>query len=114
MVQPIIRFYLLWSISLSILFLQCRTKTDATIGSNLTTGSDSLNQEMPVDSVQLALNRYAKVDLTTDLSKLSAKEKEMIPLLIDAAKIMDDLFWKESYGNKADLLDALPGKSAQE
>ena len=31
----------------------------------------------------------------------------MIPLLIDAAKIMDDIFWIEAYGDKQVLLDSL-------
>ncbi|MEP1096523.1 MAG: Zn-dependent hydrolase [Cyclobacteriaceae bacterium] len=47
---------------------------------------------------------YKTVKLTTDLSVLSEKEKQMIPLLIEASKIMDDLFWYEAYGDKEELL----------
>lgn len=49
------------------------------------------------------LKKYVPFALTTDVSKLSANEKEMIPLLIKAAKIMDDLFWYEAYGDKSNL-----------
>lgn len=42
---------------------------------------------------------YADFTLTTDLSGLSDKQKEMIRLLIDAAQIMDDLFWRQAYGD---------------
>ena len=56
------------------------------------TGQDSV--------MQAKINEMAVVKLTTDLSKLSEKEKQMIPLLIDAAKIMDDLFWKQTFGDK--------------
>jgi len=81
------------------------------VPSDLATGTpsamDSRVTENKVDSIEQALNKYAVVELTTDLSKLSGKEKEMIPLLIDAAKIMDELFWKESFGDKATLLDSL-------
>jgi hypothetical protein len=44
------------------------------------------------------LNIYHPVELTADLSSLSLKQKEMLLLLIDASKIMDDLFWKQSFG----------------
>ncbi|MFT5970640.1 MAG: hypothetical protein ACI8ZO_001154 [Flavobacteriales bacterium] len=39
---------------------------------------------------------YVPVKLKTDLSQLSATEKNMLPHLIDAAKIMDGLFWKQA------------------
>lgn len=51
------------------------------------------------------LDKYVPVKLTTDLSKLSGNQKRMIPLLIDAAKIMDNLFWYEAYGDKDALFD---------
>jgi len=47
---------------------------------------------------------YATVRLTADLSALSDRQRQMIPLLIDASKIMDGLFWKQSYGNKDSFL----------
>ncbi len=49
---------------------------------------------------------YTSVKLTTDLSKLSNHEKKMIPLMIEAAEIMDQLFWFESYGKGDSLLSA--------
>ena len=36
---------------------------------------------------------YADVGLTTDLSHLNDNQKQMISLLIDAAKITDEIFW---------------------
>ena len=40
---------------------------------------------------------YAPVTLTADLSGLTAKEREMLGLFIDAAIVMDDLFWTQAY-----------------
>ncbi len=57
---------------------------------------------------------YAKVKLTTDVSKLSEKEKKMIPLLIKAVKIMDDLFWYETYGDKNALLQTIKDKNTRD
>jgi len=45
------------------------------------------------DSTMMKLDDFASFKLTTDLSKLTDNEKEMIPLLIEAAKVMDDIFW---------------------
>ncbi len=44
-------------------------------------------------------NTYATVRLTTDLSKLTDKQRQMIPLLIQAAKEMDDVFWMQASGD---------------
>lgn len=57
---------------------------------------------------------YAPVKLTADLSALSEKEKQMIPLLIEAAAIMDDLYWQQSYGNKDSLLNAITDSTTRE
>ncbi len=43
------------------------------------------------------LNIYKEVTLTADLSHLSANQKQMLSLLIDASKIMDDLFWQQAF-----------------
>ena len=40
---------------------------------------------------------YADFPLTADLSGLSDAQKQMIPILIEASKIMDDLFWRQAY-----------------
>ncbi len=50
---------------------------------------------------------YKNVRLTTDISQLSENEKQMIPLMIEASKIMDELFWFEAYGKKDSLLSKL-------
>lgn len=49
-------------------------------------------------------NEFVAFQLSSDLSVLSEKEKEMLPLLFEAAKLMDDIFWMEAYGDKNELL----------
>lgn len=53
------------------------------------------------------LSNYASFTLTSDLSGLNENQKQMIGYLIEAAKIMDDLFWLQSYGDKNDLLEGI-------
>jgi hypothetical protein len=42
---------------------------------------------------------YAEFTLTSDLSYLSNNQREMIGILIEASQIMDDLFWRQAYGD---------------
>ncbi len=66
------------------------------------------------DFAMIKLNDFASFKLTTDLSILSENEKKMIPLLIDVAKIMDDIFWYEAYGDKQSLLDSLTSETEKQ
>ncbi len=50
---------------------------------------------------------YATVPLVADLSHLSANQKKMIPLLIEASEIMDELFWLQAYGEPGPLLESI-------
>lgn len=50
--------------------------------------------------------KYATVRLTADLSHLSAEEKQAVKEMIEAAKIMDGLFWRQAYGSP-EALDSL-------
>lgn len=70
------------------------------------------------DSLQLYVEErlpiYAKVKLSTDLSKLTDDERQVLPLLIKAAQIMDDLFWKQAYPQKDSLLAAVKDEKIRE
>jgi hypothetical protein len=72
-------------------------------GCNYTLSDKVKNQ----DTIMMKLNDFASFALTTDISKLTANEKKMIPLLLEVAVIMDDIFWQEAYGNKDSLLQRL-------
>ncbi|MBU2925354.1 Zn-dependent hydrolase [Colwellia sp. 1_MG-2023] len=43
------------------------------------------------------LDIYKEVTLSADLSHLSDNQRKMLALLIDASKIMDDLFWQQAF-----------------
>jgi len=53
--------------------------------------------------IQKKVEEYASFKLTTDMSVLTEKEKQMIPLLLKVAKIMDEIFWVEAFGDKSKL-----------
>lgn len=80
------------------LFLPCCTsESDAPQRQEITT----------MDSVVLVPARpdkYATFQLSADLSVLGKHERAMLPLLIEAARIMDTLFMWQAYGDPASLL----------
>lgn len=63
---------------------------------------------------ELLLDKYETVKLTTDVSQLSDKQKTIIPMLIDVAKIMDELFWMQSYGEKSELKELIADEDIME
>jgi peptidase M49-like protein len=52
---------------------------------------------------------YAEFALTTNISHLSDAQKEMLLYLFEAADIMNDVYWKQAYGDKQSLLDQVAG-----
>jgi hypothetical protein len=49
------------------------------------------------------VKEYIEVTLTADLSKLTANEKKLLPVLIEIAQIMDDLYWDQAFGKQDSL-----------
>ena len=59
------------------------------------------------DYAKQRVEAFKKVKLETDLSRLTANEQKMIPILIEISKIMDELFWKQNFGEKEKFLNGL-------
>ncbi len=62
--------------------------------------SESMTEK---SEIRQKVEEFASFKLTTDMSVLSEKEKQMLPLLLEAAKITDDIFWTQAYGDKNEL-----------
>jgi hypothetical protein len=56
---------------------------------------------------------YETVKLTTNLNQLSANERKVLPLLIQAAKIMDNLYWQQTYPQRDSLMSAVRDERAK-
>lgn len=78
------------------------------------TTADKQSETNPEPSpLQQKVDIYKTVKLTADLSALSEKEKQMIPLMIEASKTMDELFWYEAYGNSEELLESIDDEATK-
>lgn len=62
------------------------------------------SKRAPASPAAEALAQYTTVRLNADLERLSERERRMIPLLIDAARLMDTVFWEQSYAARDSLL----------
>ena len=69
-------------------------------------GPDSGSEFADVD-YRAKLEDYVTVKLAADLSGLSDSQREMLPLLVQAAQVMDGLFWQQAYGDRDALLEGI-------
>lgn len=71
------------------------------------TATEAVAQTTSLTGIDAQLAKYTSVKLTADLNVLSEKQQQMIPILIEAGKIMDQLFWYEAYGSQEQLLGSI-------
>ena len=64
------------------------------------------------DDIQDLVNGYAVFRLEADLSHLSENDRQVVRLLIEAARPMDAVFWMEAYGDKEAALALAQGDEA--
>ena len=57
---------------------------------------------------------YSQVTLSADLSHLSEQQRKMIGLLIDAGEITNEIFWKQVWGDKEQLLNSIDDPKAKQ
>ncbi|MGI8618480.1 MAG: dipeptidyl-peptidase 3 family protein [Gemmatimonadaceae bacterium] len=79
----------------------------ATTSSDVVPGSS-------VSPVGGRLAKYTPVRLAADTTGLTISERRMLPLLIDAARVMHDVFWIQSYGNRDPLLGSITDPLARD
>ncbi len=68
----------------------------------------------PVPGAERRFGIYAPVRLTGDLSGMTDNQRKMIGLMIEASQIMDELFWRQSWGDRNALLDLIAPGPARE
>jgi hypothetical protein len=66
------------------------------------------------DPMKAKLAQFEEVTLSTDLGWLSDSEREIIGILIEAADIMNDIYWTQTYGDKDALLESIDSEYAKQ
>lgn len=83
--------YLLYALAATMVLTSCGTKQNK-------------EEKSPM---QKKVDEFAPVELRSDIIHLSAKERQMLPFLFEAAQIMDDIFWAQAFGNKENLFKSI-------
>jgi hypothetical protein len=71
------------------------------------TRQESKEDTLQLTDIQMRLKKYARIGLKADISQLTVKEKEMLPLLFRVADLMDDIYWEQTWGDRNSLLDTM-------
>lgn len=61
--------------------------------------------KLPLNEIGQKVDEFVQVRLSADIDHLSDDQKRMLSHLIDASKIMDDIFWNQAFGEKEELLN---------
>ena len=80
-------------------FLAGCGRDDAGTGVVQADAPPSEDARAPVASVSPRPEVYAEFQLNADISHLSANQREMLVLLFEASELMDQLFWRQAYGD---------------
>jgi hypothetical protein len=64
-------------------------------------------ENQPQTKIEKQLLNYADVKLNANLDVLSTNQKKMLPYLFEAAKLIDDLYWIQTYGKKEQLFETI-------
>ena len=75
-------------------------------------GSAPVENAAPMN-YQEKLDKYVTFRLTSDLSALTERQRQMLPLLIEAADTMNGLFWKQAYGDRNALIASIADPAAR-
>lgn len=54
-------------------------------------------------AIQRRMGTYTTVALIADTANLTPKDRQMLPLLIDAARAMDPIYWDQTWGSRDSL-----------
>ncbi|WP_316802615.1 dipeptidyl-peptidase 3 family protein [Pedobacter nototheniae] len=91
------------------IFSACTSNPKSTDNTGATEQRDSL-----VDYVAHRLPIYERVKLTTNINELSVNDRKILPLLIQAAEIMDELYWKQAYPQRDSLLATIKDEKTRD
>ncbi|RYD79791.1 MAG: Zn-dependent hydrolase, partial [Sphingobacteriales bacterium] len=78
------------------------------------TTTDVVQKDSLINYVAARLPIYERVKLTTNLNLLSVNDRKVLPLLIQAAEIMDELYWKQAYPQRDSLLASIKDEKTRD
>lgn len=95
------------------LVIVCLTSAACVENKSAATDSTAAADSTAPASIADRMAKYTTVALVADTTPLTAKERQMIPLLISAARLMDPIYWMETYGNRDSLISTVSDADAK-
>lgn len=80
----------------------------------VTEQASDVAQVVPTIDQPSRFDIYSQVTLSADLNHLSDQQRKMIGLLIDAGEITNEIFWKQVWGDKEQLLNSIDDPKAKQ
>ncbi len=75
-------------------------------------GEEALNAPALRPDIAARLAKYAPTELSFDASRLSPGDRQVLSKLVEAARYMDEIFWRQSYPEGLELKAALEKSAA--
>jgi len=83
-------------------------------GASTGSADSARDSSSAAQSVADRMAKYTTVALVADTTPLTVKERQMIPLLIQAAQAMDSIYWIQSYGSRDSLIASVTDAQMKE
>lgn len=91
-------------VAVTAIAVSCTTPTEKKDAQNLLPQDQAFTAEdLKVVDDRVAI--FAPFDLTADISHLSENEKQILSICFDVADIMEDLFWRQTIGDRDNFLN---------
>lgn len=78
------------------------------------TEKSATDMQESLPSVRERLAAWAPIDIAADLSVLSPREREMVGKLVEAARLVDEVFWQQTAPDAIALRDSLAAATTDE
>lgn len=88
------------SLAMALIFVHCGGKKN---NDNNDIKSDTTQKNTMMTNLQ----KYDSFELKTDMTSFSENDKDLLRKLFDAAQIMEEIYWIETFGDKNQLLDSI-------
>jgi hypothetical protein len=74
--------------------------------------NETKQQEVKQLTIQERINQYASIKLNPDTASLSESQKKVLTHLINAANIVNEIFWQQNFGDKSKVLSKVNDKDS--
>ncbi len=99
-------------LAIVLLMASCGGNNTNTGDNNGSKENETKKTEVKQLTIQERINQYARINLNPDTASLTENQKKVLSHLIKAAKVVNDIFWKQNFGDKNKVLSKVSDKDS--